>query len=384
MKIQNLMILIFCGLTAQVAIAQEKILIDNKATAETKNLYKNLDKLLKKGVMFGHQDDLAYGVEWKTPDGKKSDVYDVVNDYPAIFGWDIGHIEHKSKINLDRVPFKKMKEYIKQVYDMGGINTISWHVDNPVTMGNSWDNTNSVSKVLPGGSHYKLYKKWMKNAAKYLKRLKGSDGKKIPIIFRPYHELNGGWFWWGKDSTTTQEYVELYRYTVDYLKNKKNVHNLIYVFNTNTFGTAEEFMERYPGDDVVDMVSFDSYQFAKPTDPDSVLKKSSLKFQGQLRKSLTILDSVAKKHNKIPTFAETGFETIPQKDWWTSTLLEVVKDFEISYVLVWRNHGWQTKENKFHYYGPFLNHPSSPDFKKFYDSKNTLFQSDIAKENVYK
>ena len=82
----------------------------------------------------------------------------------------------------------------------------------------------------------------MDNAANFLTDLKGSDGKQIPIIFRPYHELNGGWFWWGVDSTTTEEYVKLFRYTVDYLKNVKKVHNLIYVFNTNTFQTAKEYM----------------------------------------------------------------------------------------------------------------------------------------------
>ena len=383
MRLKNLITIITFLFMMQPAFAQEKKLIDHKATAETKNLYRSLDKLLEKGIMFGHQDDLAYGVEWKA-EKNRSDVHDVVNDYPAVFGWDIGHIEHGAKNNLDGVPFVKMKEYIRQVYDMGGINTISWHVDNPVTLGNAWDNTKAVSAALPGGAKNKMYKTWMDNAANFLTDLKGSDGKQIPIIFRPYHELNGGWFWWGVDSTTTEEYVKLFRYTVDYLKNVKKVHNLIYVFNTNTFQTAKEYMERYPGDDVVDMVSFDNYQFAKPGDSESLLKMSSEKYMGQIRNGLTILDSIAKAHNKIPTFAETGFETIPAKDWWTNTLWNVVKDFKISYVLVWRNHGWMESEKKFHYYGPYLNHPSAADFKKFYAEKRTLFQSDVAKENVYK
>jgi hypothetical protein len=384
MKIRNLITVLFCSLTAHAGFSQEMKLIDSKATTETKNLFKNLQKLLDKGVMFGHQDALAYGVEWKDADGKRSDVHDVVNDYPAVFGWDIGHIEHKAKNNLDDVPFDKMQEYIKSAYDMGAINTISWHVDNPVTLKNSWDNTHAVSAILPGGAKHKDFKKWMNNAAKYMKNLKGSDGKQIPILFRPYHELNGRWFWWGKDSTTKEEYVKLFRYTVDYLKNKKKLHNLIYMFNTNTFTTAAEYLERYPGDDVVDMVSFDNYQFVSSNPSDSVLRQSALKYQGQIRDGLTILDSVAKAHNKIPAFAETGYETIPQKDWWTNTLLDVVKDFRLCYVLVWRNQGWQEKGKKFHYYGPYLNHPSAPDFKKFYNNERTLFLSDVAKESVYK
>nr|WP_294894421.1 glycosyl hydrolase [uncultured Pedobacter sp.] len=384
MRIKTFAIIITLTIVTQAVFAQEMKLIDDKATPETKNLYKNLQKLLDKGVMFGHQDDLAYGVKWKKADGIRSDVNDVVKDYPAVFGWDLGQIEHQSKNNIDGVPFEKMKEYIKWVYDNGGINTFSWHVDNPVTLKHAWDNTPAVAAVLPGGKKNRIYKKWMNSAAKYIKSLKGSDGKHIPIIFRPYHELNGGWFWWGKDSTSTDEYIKLYQYTVNYLKNKKHLHNIIYVYNTNSFQTAAEFTERYPGDNFIDMVSFDNYQFAPINTADSVIQKSSLNYQAQIKGGLTILDSVAKAHNKIPTFAETGLEALPIKDWWTNTLWPVIKDYRISYVLVWRNHGWMENEKKFHYYAPYPGQPSAPDFQKFYDLKGTLFQSDIAKENVYK
>ncbi|MBC7653839.1 MAG: beta-mannosidase [Oligoflexus sp.] len=384
MKIKNLIIFFFLTISAQTTFAQEMKLSDDKATKETKNLYKNLQKLMTKGIMFGHQDDLAYGVNWKTSDIIKSDINDIVKDYPAVFGWDIGQIEHKSKNNIDGVPFDKMKDYIKWVYDNGGINTIGWHVDNPLTLKHAWDNTRTVNSVLPGGAKNKLYKKWMRNAAKYMKHLKGSDGKHIPLIFRPYHELNGGWFWWGKDSTSTQEYIDLYRYTVDYFKNKKHLHNLIYVYNTNTFSNADEFMKNYPGDDVIDIVSFDNYQFASPTSPDSVILKSKINYQSQIKNGLAILDSVAKVHNKVPTFAETGFEAVPDKTWWTNTLLPIINNFKISYVLVWRNHGWKADENKFHYYAPYPGHPSSSNFVKFYDDPKTLFLKDVKSENVYK
>lgn len=384
MKLNKLVAIMSLAITSQTTFGQEMKLMDSKATTETKNLYKNLQKLTNKGVMFGHQDDLAYGVEWKTSDGKRSDIHDVVKDYPAVFGWDLGKIEYNADKNLDGIPFEKMRQYIRQVYDMGGINTISWHVDNPVTKGSAWDNTNAVSAVLPGGKEYKTYQSWMKNAANFIKTLKGSDGKQIPILFRPYHELNGGWFWWGKDSTTTDQYIRLYQYTVDYLKNKEGLHNLIYMYNTNTFETAEEYAERYPGDKYVDMVSFDNYQFNKLNGTEADLNQSRDKFKKQIRNGLTILDAFAKEHHKIPAFAETGLETVADKDWWTGTLLDVLKDFKISYVLLWRNHGWMEKEKKFHYYAPYAGHPSAVDFVKFYDQPNTFFLKDVAKENVYK
>ncbi len=88
--------------------------IDPKATPETKNLYVNLKELAKTGTMFGHQEDLAYGVGWKYEDGR-SDVRDVAGEYPALFGWDLGYMESGSKLNIDSVPFEKIRGYVQQV-----------------------------------------------------------------------------------------------------------------------------------------------------------------------------------------------------------------------------------------------------------------------------
>src|SRR5665647_2432709 len=105
---------------------------DKKATKETINLYHNLKKLLNKGIMFGHQDDLAYGVGWKYIPGK-SDVKEVTGDYPAVYGFELGRIELDHPVNIDSVPFDKMRGYIKTVYARGGVITLSWHLDNPLT-----------------------------------------------------------------------------------------------------------------------------------------------------------------------------------------------------------------------------------------------------------
>ncbi|MBC7418982.1 MAG: beta-mannosidase, partial [Pedobacter sp.] len=348
-----------------------------------KNLYKNLFNLMDKGIMFGHQDDLAYGTKWRFEEGR-SDVKDVVGDYPAVFGWDIGQIEHKKDKNLDGVPFEKIREYVKKVYDNGGVNTISWHVDNPATLKQAWDNTEATSSILPGGKNNARYEEWLDNVATFLTSLKGSDGKLVPILFRPYHELNGDWFWWGKKSTTVKDYVALWKFTVDYLRDKKQVHNLIYIYNTNSFKDSAEYMERYPGDDYVDVVSFDNYQFAKLGASDTELVESSTKFKDQIRNSLSILDAVAKKHNKLPTFAETGFETIPAKEWWKATLWDAVKDYKISYVMVWRNQGWLESEKKEHFYAPYKGQVSADNFEDFYKLDRTLFEKDVAKQNLYK
>ena len=105
---------------------------DPKATAETVKLYQNLQKIRQKGIMFGHQDDLAYGEGWIYEEGR-SDVKDVCGDYPAVFGWELGHLELGDAYSLDSVHFNKIQVWIKLVYERGGVNTISWHLRNPLT-----------------------------------------------------------------------------------------------------------------------------------------------------------------------------------------------------------------------------------------------------------
>ena len=347
---------------------------DKNATKETLNLYNNLKKLLNKGVMFGHQDDLAYGVGWKYENGR-SDVKDVAGDYPALYGWELGNIEHELPYNLDSVPFDKMKVFIQQGYERGGVITIGWHGDNPVNEGSAWDTTHAVQSVLPGGSKHELYKTWLDKVAKFLTNLKGKKGEAIPILFRPYHELTGNWFWWGKNTCTPNEFKLLWRFTIDYLRNEKAVHNLLLVYNTASLTTKEDFLERYPGDDVVDIVSFDSYQSGDPGKNNS--------FVENLGKRFSILEEIAKEKNKIPAFAETGYEAIPYPEWWTNTLWKAIGDHKISYVLLWRNNG-ALPNGHMHYYAPYKGHPSAKNFMDFYKLDKTLFEKDVAKEKLYK
>ena len=363
-----------CSLKAQT-IDTKLSISDKKSTPETVILYKNLTKLINKGIMFGHQDDLAYGVNWKQEAGR-SDVKEVSGDYPAVYGWDLGGLEKKSDKNIDGVPFDKMKQYIKDAHARGGIVTISWHFNNPLTGNDAWDTTpKSLASALPGGVSHEKFKSWLDEAAKFILSLKDEKGKAIPMLYRPYHELTGNWFWWCKNNGSPEEFKTLWKFTIDYLQ-KKGVHNLIYVYNTASFKNKEEFLEYYPGSDYADILSFDNYQYNDPTKDNSFIENCQRQFK--------IMDEVAKEQNKIMAFAETGYEAIPYDKWWTDTLMKAIGDYKISYVLVWRNHGWQEKEKKMHYYAPYKGHASEKDFVDFYNLDKILFEKDTAKENIYK
>lgn len=345
-------------------------LSDKKATTETRALYAKLNQLTKKGYLVGHQDDLAYGVNWKYEAGR-SDIKEVVGDYPAVYGWDIAGLENDNPNNIDGVPFEKMKQYIKEVNERGGISTISWHLDNPATGKNAWDNTpNSLKTVLPGGINHQKFTTWLDKAATFFLSLKDKNGKAIPILFRPYHELTGGWFWWGKGTCTSEEFKSLWKFTFKYLQ-KKGVHNLIYIYNTSSFSNEEEFLAHYPGREYADMLSFDSYQ--------SNDDKNGNKFIEEVQNQLKIISKIGHNQNKPIALAETGYEAIPDTHWWTQTLTKAIGEYKISYVLLWRNHGWQEKEQKMHYYAPFPGQISEKDFIRFYQLNKTLFQKDIQK-----
>ncbi len=352
---------------------------DPDATPETANLHNSLQELAESGFMFGHQDDLAYGVEWRYKEGR-SDIKDVTGDYPAVYGWDLGGIERdNSEANLDGVPFKKMRQFIKQGYERGGVITISWHADSPLgNYKNAWDTTHgTVTSILPGGANHSLYKSWLDKVAGFIGSLKGEKGELIPVLFRPFHELTGTWFWWCRNTCSAFEFKTLWRFTVYYLQKEKKLHNILWVYNTSgDFKTKEEFLERYPGDDMADVLSFDTYQYDDP-------EKNNW-FVTQTHQLLSIVTGLGKEKKKLTALAETGYEAVPYNKWWTETLLKAIGENKISYVMVWRNHGLAKWNNKMHYYAPYKGQVSEADFLEFYKLERTYFENDISQKKIYK
>ncbi|WP_167605640.1 glycoside hydrolase family 26 protein [Maribellus sediminis] len=366
MKLLSILSLLFL---ANITWAQKSMPTDSKATTETINLYRNLMQLQHEKLMFGHQDDLAYGHTWVFEEGR-SDVKEVCGDYPAVYGWELGHIELGDAYSLDSVYFDKIQKWIKKVYDRGGVNTISWHLRNPYTGGTAWDTSSkqAVKSILPGGEKHELFCTYLDRLATFLEGLKTEDGTYIPVLFRPYHEHTGSWFWWGKNLCTPVEYKALWRFTVGYLQNEKNIHHLLYSYSTDRVKTVDEYLERYPGDDIVDILAFDLYDRG-PDYPEA------------LRTCATIVTDLAKNRNKVATMSETGASLSENPEWWTKTLLEAVKPFDLSYVLVWRN-PWKRADHGA--FGPYKNSPDATDFVKFYNDPKTVFQKEVSKLNLYK
>lgn len=331
-------------------------------TNEAHKVLAILKEIPSKGFMFGHHDDPVYGIGWDG-DNDRSDVKSVCGDYPAVMSFDLGRIELGGDKNLDNVLIERLRHEIIAQHERGGMVSLSWHVDNPMTGKDSWDVSDStvVTSVLPGGVNHQKFIGWMNTVADFMNSLTGKNGKKVPVIFRPWHEHTGSWFWWGQALCSTDEYKALWRMTYE-LMQKKGVNHLLYTYSPGTEpNNTAEYLERYPGDDIIDLIGFDTYQF----DRQDYLKN--------MEKALTILTEVGRAHDKPIAVTETGYEGIPDSTWWTETLMPVVSKYPVSYVLVWRN----ARERQNHYYAPYPGQVSADDFVKFYHDPRTLFARDM-------
>lgn len=330
-------------------------------------------------IMFGHQDSYFYGHTWtreKSDTLFRSDVKDVCSDYPAVLGCDLGNIELGSDRNLDGVPFDTMRDAIIFHHNLGGVVTVSWHSRNPVTDGDSWDVSNSscIRSILPGGSHHEKYILWLDKAGEFLQSINQKSGESIPIIFRPYHEHTGNWFWWGSHDSETQDYIRLWKMTHQRMTTKWGLTQLIWAYSPNLGVDKAGYMERYPGDDMVDLLGFDIYQIKEDKgNSTTVSYTDNSQYIRDLEFSLGFLKELGEEHNKPVAFTETGSESIPYPQWWSEVLYKTIRNYPLCYVLVWRN----AHDKPEHHYAPYPGHPSEEDFQKFYRLPETLFLKDL-------
>jgi mannan endo-1,4-beta-mannosidase len=335
-------------------------LVDKDATAETVVLWAKLVHTLGDSIILvGHQDDLAYGHGWYGEAGR-SDFKDITGEYPQLVGWELGNVEFELPQNLDSVIFADMKRYISETYARGGISTLSWHAWNIATGNDAWDckQDTVVRSVLEGGIHHAEFLTRLDKVAAFFSDLKTENGQLIPVVFRMYHEHNGSWFWWGQSQCTPQEYKQLWEMTVNYLRNTKGVHNLLYAYSPNTVKDEAEYLERYPGNNLVDIVAFDCYSFAKTSVELSV-------FQEDMQRNLEIVTKIATDSAKLAAVGETGWESVPDSTFYSHTVASLLKPYKgkIAWVLLWRN-AWKPTM-PLHYYMPYKGNAGAEGFKNF-------------------
>jgi mannan endo-1,4-beta-mannosidase len=372
---------------------------DPKATPATKKLLNNLFLLKERHTIFGHQDCLAYGNGWRynvsNPNGYKADVYNTCNDMPGVFGWDLGQIERQatdgtSGYLINGIKINDLRHWTKWVYENNGINTFSWHADNPVFGGSAWEagDRTAVCKILQRGSTWnKKFNSWLNLLANFFLSLKAGDGSLIPVIFRPFHESTlVNCFWWNEYANGCKHasYLALWQYTIDYLRVTKGVHNLLYAqslnhaFYKNICTGSYDIEEDYPGNDYVDIIGLDAYQSSAAGN----LYNYKV-FMQDVSEEVDYITEFAMLNNKVAAITETGAENVPNERWWTQVFAPLYANKKLAYVMLWRN---PDKLNDFtSYYCVYPQHPSKPDFLSFYNGTNSfVFLRKLQLMNLYR
>jgi mannan endo-1,4-beta-mannosidase len=359
--------------------------VDHNATTETLSLMNYLRTETTDTLLFGHQHETTQGLTFTNTDGTESDTYNSVGDFAAVYGWDTLSI-------IGDKPEGDITEQIKLAYERGGIITVSTHFDNPITIntlgseawpaGTSWDTQAAVEASLPGGEKHDVYVELLDDVATWANNLTDSNGTDIPVIFRVLHENTGSWFWWGAAQSSKEQYKNLYRFTVEYLRDVKGVDNFLYAYSPDLIpgGSEAIYLERYPGDAWVDILGFDAYGPAEDNDAwfESVTQNAAL------------VARMAEERGKVSAISEIGISSGAVADggvdnqWYTKLINAIENDTDakkVSYALVWRNAPDGVSGNP-HYWVPTntqtdIDNGTLADFQAFYANEFTVFNADL-------
>ena len=222
------------------------------ATKEAKAVLEYLESIRGKGLITGlhtltrEQEELKF-IEKDT--GK----------LPALCGFEL--LAYSPNINwesCDEVCLKELRENegtLQQAYEWaekGGLLTFTWHWYSPIGgVDKAFYSKNTdfdASKVLEEGTPERAA--FYHDMDVMAELLRGFTDKHIPILWRPFHESEGDWFWWGVKGMDVAR--QLYRLMFEYYTKEKHLDNLIWVWNNPR-------PDGYVGDEYCDIITADYY-----------------------------------------------------------------------------------------------------------------------------
>ncbi len=239
------------------------------ASPEAKALLKYIQGLTGKYILAGQHNYPA--------SGSRNTMFaaDYIGKTPVIWSQDFGFAAAGDKDSYLSRP-AIVQEAIRQ-HKMGSIITLCWHAvpptaEEPITFqprpgtdpaaplesvqGRLTDK--QFKDILTPGTT--LYKQWLKQVDEIAKFLKQLQDAKVPVLFRPYHEMNGDWFWWGGRYEGKYTTVALYKQIFDRLVKYHKLNNLIWIWSVDRpTQPGREFVKYYPGPQYLDILAIDIY-----------------------------------------------------------------------------------------------------------------------------
>jgi mannan endo-1,4-beta-mannosidase len=243
--------LLACAATFPPKTAGERLSPDAQAVlACLKALPDRQDKRVLSGQFAGHCQDAVWGFDhWVRR------LHDATGRWPAMIGVDYGWYQGKT----DVPDLHKANEPLKGYWGRGGLVTVSWHAPNPWTGGDAWDRsrTGSLREILTPGTDANA--RWMSDLNVVARGLGDLQEAGVVVLWRPFHEMNGAWFWWGGGDP--EDFKALWRGTLDCLTGTKGLRNLLWVYAPalQQYEHIRPEDEFYPGDAFVDVLGLDVY-----------------------------------------------------------------------------------------------------------------------------
>lgn len=242
-------------LMSACTVTKKVLPVNKNASKEAKNLLKFLYNINEKKTIYGMHNIIG-GMSKMT-----DSIYAVTGDYPAIWGGDFGFADENH--DIDNIRYRPLLvPEIKKQYARGSIIVMSYHQANPFLGEPTPFKGGIISKLTD--QQWKelttngtpLYKKWadqMDLIAVYFKELQEA---KIPVIFRPYHEMNGDWFWWGHRKGN-DGFKALWNQLYDYYTNHHHLNNILWAWTPDK--PWPDVADYYPNIYTVDILGCDIY-----------------------------------------------------------------------------------------------------------------------------
>ncbi|MEK5034485.1 glycosyl hydrolase [Paenibacillus sp. FSL R7-0302] len=226
--------------------------INPSASKEASALLSYLHDLSGKGMISGQHDYL------ESPDEFNNKLRTTTGRYAVLHGYELGAIGNQSKATIAKQRQAVVDSAIRW-HKGGGIVAMTFHQNLPGTAP-VWTNVQKPLSqnqfkqyVTPGTPQYKALIAELDEVAKYLGELRDAG---VPVLWRPYHEMNGGWFWWGQKD----DFVKLWDLVYDRMVNTHKLNNLLWVWNPNAPNkSSEPYAAYFPGTAKVDILAADIY-----------------------------------------------------------------------------------------------------------------------------
>jgi mannan endo-1,4-beta-mannosidase len=198
----------------------------------------------------------AYNSEVHHGEGRLQDLYEQSGEWAGLTGMDY----HNWDMN-NRNDFSEPNRFLIEQWNNGSLVTVSWHASNPWTGGKSTDmeTGSGVHELITPGTD--VHDTWMLMLDDVAAGLQELEDEGVVVIWRPFHEMNGGWFWWYSDRDGDQ-FRALWQHMFNYFTYEKGLDNLLWAYSPNHAYDQWKALppHYYPGDGYVDIVGLDYYR----------------------------------------------------------------------------------------------------------------------------